>query len=87
MVIHMLANVVNQLDARSSGLSIFWWLSLFWWTGYFGRLSLFWWDAYSLSLFSCGQSTEIVDYFCQLCVHTSHSILQNVCFIELPCQP
>ena len=24
VVIHMLANVVNQLDARSSGLSIFW---------------------------------------------------------------
>ena len=25
VVIHMLANVENQLDARSSGLSIFWW--------------------------------------------------------------
>ena len=25
MVIHILANVENQLDARSSGLSIFWW--------------------------------------------------------------
>ena len=40
-----------------------------------------------LSLFSCGQSTEIVDYIFQLSVHTLHSILQNVCFIELPCQP
>ena len=25
MVIYSLANVENQLDARSSGLSIFWW--------------------------------------------------------------
>ena len=54
---------------------------------YSGGPSVFWWAAYNLSLLSCGQFNEIVDYFFQLCVHTLHSILQNVCFIELPCQP
>ena len=67
---------------------------------YSGGLSVFWWaicilvgHLYSGGMpivshyFSCGQSTEIVDYIFQLCVHTLHSILQNVCFIELPCQP
>ena len=60
----------------------------FWCYLYSGGPSVFWWAAYNLSLLSCGQSNEIVDYFFfQLCVHTLHSILQNVCFIELPCQP
>ena len=67
---------------------------------YSGGLSVFWWaicilvgHLYSGGMpivchyFSCGQSTEIIDYIFQLCVHTLHSILQNVCFIELPCQP
>ena len=54
---------------------------------YSGGPSVFWWAAYNLSLLSCGQSNEILDYFFQLCVHTLHSILENVCFIELPCQP
>ena len=30
---------------------------------YSGGPSVFWWAAYNLSLFSCGQSTKIVDYF------------------------
>ena len=77
-------------------------LSVFILVGYLysGGLSVFWWaicilvgHLYSGGMpivchyFSCGQSTEIVDYIFQLCVHTLHSILQNVCFIELPCQP
>ena len=28
-----------------------------------GGPSVFWWAAYNLSLLSCGQSNEIVDYF------------------------
>ena len=57
----MLANVENQLDARSSGLSIFWWaifilVSLIcWWVifilvGYLysGGLYIFWWVILSL---------------------------------------
>ena len=83
------------------GLSVFWW-AVFILVGYLysGGLSVFWWaicilvgHLYSCGMpivchyFSCGQSTEIVDYIFQLCVHTLHSILQNVCFIELPCQP
>ena len=67
---------------------------------YYVGLSVFWWAVFILvgylysggmpivcHYFSCGQSTEIVDYIFQLCVHTLHSILQNVCSIELPCQP
>ena len=30
---------------------------------YSGGPSVFWWAAYNLSLLSCGQSIEIVDYF------------------------
>ena len=59
MVIHMLANVENQLDARSSGLSKFWGVpyssGLNMLVGYLysGGLSLFCWDVYfgGLSLF------------------------------------
>ena len=50
----MLANVVNQLDARSSGLPKFWWAIFILvdlikiMLGYFysGGLSLFWWAVY-----------------------------------------
>ena len=49
----MLANVENQLDARSSGLSIFWWAIFIlvdlicWWVSFYsGGLSLFWWAVY-----------------------------------------
>ena len=83
------------------GLSVFWWaICILVGYLYSGGLSVFWWaicilvgHLYSGGMpivchyFSCGQSTEIVDYIFQLCVHTLHSILQNVCFIELPCQP
>ena len=64
------------------GLSLFCWLymfdvlSLLCWAIcilvgclYSGGPSVFWWAAYSLSLYSCGQSTEIVDYIFQLCPH------------------
>ena len=53
MVTHILANVENQLDARSSGLSIFWWAIFIlvdlicWWVSFYsGGLSLFWWAVY-----------------------------------------
>ena len=77
----------------SGGLSLLCWAVFiplavhFWCYLYSGGPSVFWWAAYNLSLFSCRQSTKIVDYFFQFCVHNLHSILQNVCFIELPCQP
>ena len=35
-----------------------------------GGPSVFWWAAYNLSLLSCGQSNEIVDYFFFNCVST-----------------
>ena len=49
----MLANVENQLNARSSGVSIFWWAIFIlvdlicWWVSFYsGGLSLFWWAVY-----------------------------------------
>ena len=53
---------------------------------YSGGLILFCWAV--LFIYSAEPSTDIVfvsGY--KLCVHTLHSILQDVCFIELPCQP
>ena len=45
----MLANVENQLDARSSGLSIFWW-AIYILVGYlkFSGPSVFWWANFIL---------------------------------------
>ena len=59
VVIHMLANVENQLDARSSGLSIFWWAIFIlvdlicWWVIFILVGYLFWWAVHfgGLSLF------------------------------------
>ena len=34
-----------------------------------GGPSVFWWAAYNLSLLSCGQSNEIVDFFSVVCPH------------------
>ena len=41
LVIHMLANIENQLDARPEGCLYSGGLSLFCWAVYFGGLSLF----------------------------------------------
>ena len=73
----------------SGGLSVFWWAIciLVGYHLYSGGMPIV------CHYFSCGQSTEIGgltifgSILWAICPHFAQHILQNVCFIELPCQP